>query len=318
MSRIFINPPTLGIIAAQYQSRLDRLGMPCEINKSGKVVTEETLARQAETATALVAGLERIDATFLARSKSLKLIAKYGVGYDNIDIDAARSRGIRITRTLGSNSQAVADCALSAILALLHRLPERHLRTLNGAWDRQFHPALDGLTIAIVGFGRIGSRLASHARHFGWHVLAVDPAKTSVEELDNADALLPLKEALTRADIVSLHYPRLHDRVDIGAREIALMRPGAIFINMARGGLVDEVALAAALRSGHLGGVALDVFAEEPFGNRAQWLGLTNAILTPHIAGSSEAALRTGFEMCLEAIEFAFGLRSEAPRAPFL
>jgi len=318
MSRIFINPPTLGHIANQYRFRLDRLGIPYEINTSGEVVSETTLARQAETATAIVAGLERLDAPFLARSRSLKLIAKYGVGYDNIDVEAARDRGIRITRTLGSNSQAVADCAIAAILALLHRMPERHHQILSGDWYRHVHPALDGLTIAIIGYGRIGSRLAHHAKHFGWKVLAVDPAKSSVEELADADELIALAEALERADIVSLHYPRLHDRVDIGAREIASMRPSAIFVNMARGGLVDEAALSEALRAGQLGGVALDVFAEEPFRDRAQWLGLTNAILTPHIAGSSEAALKTGFEMCLEAIEFAFGFRSEQPRASFL
>ena len=316
--RIFINPPTLAAVVDDYRDRLNCLGYPYVVNRSGRALNQVALQTQAETALAIIAGLETLNAAFFERAKQLKIIAKYGVGYDNIDLNAARAHGVQITRTCGSNTQSVADCAFSAILALLHRFPQRHTQVLAGEWDRTCHSSAQGHSIAIIGFGRIGSCLAKHAKYIGWHVLAVDKALKSNQELINADELCRLDDALQRADIVSLHYPRTNNAVDFTRAQFNRMKDGAIFINMARGGLVDEGALADMLKSGKLSGAALDVFQDEPLRNPDRWRGIPNLLLTPHIAGSSHHALRNGFEMSLETIEFALGLRKDRPRAQFI
>ncbi len=318
MSELFINPPTLHSVLDRYIDRIDGLGLSYQVNTTGRALTPEELAEQSQSAIAIIAGLEPYQAGFFQGAHQLKTLAKFGVGYDNIDVDAARNAGVSVSITTGSNAQSVADYTISSILALICRLPQRNHCVLNGRWVRNTHPSFDDITIGVVGYGRIGSRVARRAKQFDWHVLAVDPKFDSLNDLPHADELVLIDEALARADVLSLHYPKASDDTDFGARELATLRKGAVFVNMARGGLVDEAALASLLRNGHLSGAAIDVFSSEPLTDLSLWQDLPNVLLSPHVAGSSTAAIETGLEMCIEVIEHRLGLRQEAPRATFI
>lgn len=318
MAELYINPPTLHQLMDRYIDRIEGLGLSYEINSSGRSVAPEAMAEQSRNAVAIVAGLESYQSSFFEDARNLTTLAKFGVGYDNIDVEAAQQRGVAVSVTTGSNAQSVADYTIAAILSLVCRLPQRHHCVLQGHWVRSSHPSFDDITLGIVGYGRIGSRVAKRARQFGWRVLAVDPKFDSVEQLPDADALLSLEEIVGQVDVLTLHYPKSSDTADLGPGELAKMRPGSILVNMARGGLVDDVALASSIREGHLSGAAIDVFSSEPPTDLGHWDGLPNVLLSPHVAGSSMGALETGFEMCLEVIEYRHGLRKEAPRATFL
>ena len=238
-----------------------------------------------------IASTDPFDATVLAAVPDLRVIARVGVGTDSIDLAAAADHGVVVTVTPGANDATVAEHAVALMLALVRRVCEQDAAVRRGEWPRtgdHVPGSLRGATVGLVGLGRIGRRTAGLLRAFGAGVLAADPA---VAEAPAGIALVALDELLARSDIVSLHVPLLPATAGLlGAAEIARMRPGAMVVNTARGGLVDEDALLAALRSGRLGGAALDVFAAEPPAG-SPLLALPNVIATPHVAGLSPASV---------------------------
>ncbi|THF60517.1 hydroxyacid dehydrogenase [Pseudothauera rhizosphaerae] len=246
----------------------------------------------------IVRNRTQVTAELLARAPALRVIGRLGVGLDNIDLDTCRTRGIAVHHAPGANAQAVAEYALAMTLVTLRGSYGATAEVAAGAWPRA---ALGnggeaaGRTLGLVGFGDIGQRTARLARAIGLGVVAYDPAHGPDAPVWQSSGVecVDLPTLLARADAVSLHLPlNPATRGLFGRDTLARMRPGAVLINTARGGIVDEAALADALRRGHLSGAALDVFAHEPLPSGSPLAGLPNVWLTPHVAGLTREANR--------------------------
>jgi phosphoglycerate dehydrogenase-like enzyme len=234
-----------------------------------------------------VVSTDPFDATVFAAAPELRVLARTGVGIDAIDVAAATAAGVVVTTTPGANEQTVADHTLALMLALIRRVVEHDASVRRGEWNRNgaltaWH--LHGQTVGIVGYGTIGRAVGDRVRAFGAATLVFDPALPAAETVE-------LDELLEASDVVTLHVP-LTERTRglIGERELALMRPEAIVVNTARGGLVDEAALADALAAGRLRGAGLDVFEVEPPA-RSRLLELPNVVLSPHTGGLSVGSI---------------------------
>ena len=237
----------------------------------------------------------RVDADLLESAKTLKVVGRLGVGLDNLALDELKARGVTTTWAPGANAVSVAEYVLGAMLELSRRFSSISAAVHGGVWDRQGAIGFElyGKTLGIVGLGDIGSRLAKRAAAFGMKLLASDPVvhDNSFAVQEYGIELFELKELLERADFVSLHAPLLPSTKHlVNAETLALFKPSAYLINTARGGLVDEQALANALKQGKLAGAALDVRESEPPGDNDPLRGLPNIVLTPHIAGVTEAS----------------------------
>jgi D-3-phosphoglycerate dehydrogenase len=237
-----------------------------------------------------IVGLERIDDAILDRVPELTVISKYGVGLDGLDIDAIARRGIKLGWTGGVNRRSVAELTMAFAIALLHRVPETWTALRAGTWQRCIGRQLTGRTVGIIGCGFVGKDLVSLLAPFHCRVLAHDIRDYADFYRANGVTPVSLDRLLAEADIVTLHVPLDRStRGMIGAAELSKMRRGAMLINAARGGLVDEEALAAALESGHLAGAACDVFNVEPDAHPTL-LAQPTFLATPHIGGSTEEA----------------------------
>jgi phosphoglycerate dehydrogenase-like enzyme len=248
-------------------------------------------------------GLRRIAADDVARGTKLRLIQKIGIGVDTIDLAAAKARGVAVCNMPGANARAVAEMSLLLMLACLRRLPVLDRATRDGqGWRlppdfRESLGELGGRTVGLVGFGAIPQILAPVLAALGAEIVYTATAPKS----GAAGTFVTLDELLRVSDIVSLHLPQTeHTAGMIGAAEIARMKPGAILVNTARGGLVDQPALTAALRSGHLSAAGLDVFADEPIQAGEPLLGLDNVVLTPHLAWLSGGTLSRSLTIAVE------------------
>jgi D-3-phosphoglycerate dehydrogenase len=242
-----------------------------------------------------IVGLERIDDAVLAQVPELRIISKYGVGLDGLDIEAMARRGIRLGWTGGVNRRAVSELTLGFALALLHRVPETSVALRRGDWQKLVGRQLTGRVFGIVGCGFVGQDLVRLLAPFGCRILAHDIRDYAEFYRVHRVTPVTLERLLAESDIVSLHVPLDRStRGMIGAAQLAAMRPGTFIINAARGGLIDEAALAAALAGGHLAGAACDVFAIEPDAD-PMLLAQPTFLGTPHIGGStSEAQLAMG------------------------
>ena len=234
------------------------------------------------------------DAVFAA-CPNLRLISIWGVGTDNIDLQAAATRGITVCNTPGANAIAVGEHVIALMLAVARKLPriDRDMRA--GEWPRDMLGQLHGKTLGVFGTGAIGTHVAHLARAFGMTVLEWSARRGSIEERD---------EILRRSDFVSLHV-RLtpQTRGFIGAREFSLMKPGAILINTGRGALVDRDALHDALAHQRITGAGLDVFHDEPLKAGDPILGFANTVLSPHNAGQTPEVRRDGLSLTIENVE---------------
>lgn len=271
--------------------------------------TPEELVGLLGDAVAAVVSTDPFTAAVLERAPRLRVVARVGVGYDTVDVDAAAARGIAVTTTPGANDDSVADHAVGLMLAVTRRIVEQDAAVRRGDWtsrSRLIGWDLYGKTVGVVGLGRIGLGVARRLRGFSTHVLATDPV---VASSDHAE-LVPLDELLERADLVTLHVPLSPaTRGLLGARELALLKPEAILVNTSRGGVVDEAALAEALAAGRLRGAGLDVFEDEP-PPRSALFELPNVVLTPHLAGvTAESAQR----MLAQAVECVLDVLAGRP-----
>jgi D-3-phosphoglycerate dehydrogenase len=231
----------------------------------------------------------------------LRVLARVGVGVDSIDLDAATEAGVVVTTTPGANDQAVADHTLALILAAVRRVVEADASVRRGEWRRGRDDCgweLHGRTVGIVGLGAIGQAVARRVRGFDCVVLAYDVVPRSVDGVE----MVPLAELLERSEIVTVHVPLLEEtRGLIGRAEMDLLRPEAIVVNAARGGVVDENALVEALTSGHIRGAALDVFVEEPPAG-SPLLALPNVVLSPHVAGLSVDSMQRMLRLAARSV----------------
>jgi len=237
-----------------------------------------------------IVGLERVDEEVLSQLPDLKVISKYGVGLDGLDVPAIARRGIKLGWTGGVNRRSVAELTLAFALAMFHRVPECDVALRRGHWQKLVGRQLSGRTVGIIGCGFVGKEVVALLAPFECRVLAHDIRDYPDFYQTHRVTPVPLKPLLQESDVVSIHVPLDRSTTGmIGAAQLADMRPGAFLINAARGGLVDEDALAAALESGHLAGAACDVFAMEPDAN-PRLLALPTFLGTPHIGGSSQEA----------------------------
>ncbi len=297
------------VTRAVFPEVLDYLAPQFDVstNQDDKTFTPEELAQAlADKNGALITLSERIDAALLARCPKLKAVCNIAVGYNNIDLPACRARGVMATNTPGVLDDSTADFTWALILATARRVTEaeRYLRA--GRWTgwslsqllgRDVHHA----TLGILGMGRIGQAVARRARGFDMTVLYHNSRRLSAEvEKSCHAAYVSMDELLARADILTIHTPytpATHHIMD--AARLARMKPGAILINAARGGVVDDAALLDALKRGTLAAAGLDVYENEPALNPA-FLKLDNVVLTPHIASSTETTRRRMAMMAAE------------------
>ena len=252
----------------------------------------DALAAAAGVADALVVrNRTQVRGALLAGARRLAVVGRLGVGLDNIDVPACEARGIEVIPATGANARAVAEYVVGTAMALLRGAYASTAEVSAGRWPRAALSngrEVAGRTLGVVGFGGIGRLTARLGRAIGMRTIGCDaqiPADAAVWR-DEGVAPRTCDALLAEADVVSLHVPLLPStRNLIDARALAAMKPGTVLINTARGGVVDEAAVAAALRSGHLGGAALDVFDAEPLPAGSPLAGAPNLILTPHVAG---------------------------------
>ncbi|OGO38820.1 MAG: hypothetical protein A2W35_17515 [Chloroflexi bacterium RBG_16_57_11] len=248
-----------------------------------------------------IAGLDEIDASVLEAGKQLKVIARYGVGVDRVDLQAATRLGIVVTNTPGANSGAVAELTVALILALARHLCQANQATHRGEWPRITGIGLQQKTIGLVGFGRIGREVAIRLKAFSPQVLAYDPNLAPEEIARYAVEPVTLEALLARADFVSLHAPVVPStRNMVNSQFLSVMKPGAFLVNTARGELVDEEALIEALQSGRLQGAALDCFRKEPPDQNHPLLQLPQVILSPHSGSHTDQAVFQMGQMALK------------------
>lgn len=273
--------------------------------ESTTVVDEDALVRLLRGHDSAIVGLEPVNDRVLSQLPELRVISKYGVGLDGLDVAAIARRGIRLGWTGGVNRRSVAELTLAFAIALLHRVPECDVALRRGQWHKVVGRQLTGKIIGIIGCGAVGQDLVRLLAPFACTVLANDirdyPEFYAAYHVTPVD----LADLLAAADIVTLHVPLdASTKGMIGAAELAKMRPGTFIINSARGGLVDEEALAGALERGHLAGAACDVFQIEPDAN-PRLAALPTFLGTPHIGGSTHEAQLAMGRAAIEGLETA-------------
>lgn len=255
-----------------------------------------------------------VDADLLEASPQLIAVGRLGVGLDNIDMDAAAAANVDVFPAYGGNAVSVAEYVLGAMLYLSRGIFSMTESMRAGHWPRQGHAfgrELSGKTLGLVGFGSIARHVGRRASAFDMTIVASDPFIPEDDPVWSEARRVGLETLLTIADVVSVHVPLAPDTrhlIDEGA--LGLMKDDAILINTSRGGVVDETALAAALRDGSLGGAALDVFDPEPLGpdSAAKFEGLDNIVLTPHVAGNSREAVDRIASRTVDSVLSALGL----------
>lgn len=264
-------------------SLLEASGIPFQIHTSGKRITRAELLDKAGDATAILAGVEPYDADLFNQLPALRCISRCGVGVDAIDLSAAREHGVTVANTPDSPVQAVAELALTMFLSLSRNIP-RQTKLMSGRrWERVESHLLQGRTVGLVGFGRIGRRVAELCLAFGAKVYVYDPF-VPVEEISSLGGVpVSFDELLATSDILSLHASKGESGHPLlGSDEFARMKSGAIVVNLARGDMIDEDALIEALRTGRVSGAGLDVFLSEPY--TGELCDFPQVILTPHSA----------------------------------
>jgi D-3-phosphoglycerate dehydrogenase / 2-oxoglutarate reductase len=256
-------------------------------------MTREELLREVADADALVVrSVTRVDAEVLEAGARLKVVGRAGIGLDNVDVAAATRLGVLVVNAPQSNVISAAEHTVALVLAQARNIPQAHARLRDGHWERsRFEGAeLYGKTLGIVGLGRVGALVAQRLNAFGMRLLAYDPYVSRDRAAQMGVELASLTEVLARADVVTVHLPKTPETTGlIGDRELAAMKPGARLVNTARGGIVDEVALAKAVEAGHLAGAALDVFVEEPT-TQSPLFDLDEVVVTPHLGASTAEA----------------------------
>lgn len=270
---------------------------------------EELLERAVDADAIIVRRLTQVRGALLDSMSRCKVVGRLGVGLDNIDVATCEARGIKVIPAPGANARSVAEYVIATAMMLVRTAYVATDEVVEGQWPKarlNLGREILGRTLGIVGFGSIGKLTADLARNLGMHVLVYDP---SLEGKDTTGCLpVELAELLAKSDVVTLHVPLTPATKNlVNAKSIQGMKDGAIVVNAARGGIVDEDALLSALRSGKLGGAAIDAFDNEPLGVCPQYRGFKNLILTPHIAGvtieSEERVNHVVVEAVLKALQ---------------
>jgi D-3-phosphoglycerate dehydrogenase len=287
------------------EARVKKLGEVAIHTERGADREDELIRRIGDAEVVInIRAHARFTERVLGRAPRLRLISIWGTGVDNVDLEACRRRGVTVTNTPGVNADAVAEHALALMLAVQRRIPALDREVRAGQWPRGLLVEAHGKTLGLIGLGEIGRRVAGFGRALGMTVLAWTFRRDDARAVAAGARPVALDALLREADVVSLHL-RLADetRGFLSAERLALMKPTAVLVNTARGGLVDRAALVAALRDGRLSGAGLDVFHEEPVPAGDPLLALENVVLTPHNAGMTRQVIEAGLHRAVENVE---------------
>lgn len=259
-------------------------------NESGKPLSEEDLIPKLHGCDGYIAGLDQITQKVLVSCPGLKVVSRYGAGYDRVDINAARDLNIKVTNTPGVNAQAVGELTFGLILSVARKIPYLNHETRDGHWIRSTGMELKGKTLGILGLGAIGKVVAQCAQGFGMKVIAYDPFMNEVYCKEHQIKSVSFEELMRCSNVVSLHLPLTNDTHHlINAASIDLLPDGAILVNASRGGIIDEDAAYTALKKGKLAGLGLDAFEVEP-PTASPLFELDNVIVTPHTGAHTKEA----------------------------
>ena len=269
-------------------------------NPIGKPLSEDELIPLLEGCEGCIAGLDNYSAKVIESAKSLKVISRYGVGVDRVDLAAARANNIVVCNTPGVNAQAVADLTFALLLSVVRQVPALDRKTREGQWPRSVGTEIYGKTIGIVGLGAVGKAVARRAAGFSMRVLACDPTIDREFVESNGLVQTDFDTVIREADILSLHLPLTDETWRLISGDVMkAMKKGSVIINTARGGLVDEAAAYELLVSGHLGGMGLDVYEKEPPQN-SPLFDLDNVAFTPHSGAHTTEATEGMAEMSVQ------------------
>lgn len=307
-ARLLVTPTSYGKNDPRLRSELERLVGEVIYNSTGKPLSSAEVACLLPGIDGYIAGLDRIDRAALEHADRVKVIARYGVGVDCVDLQAAKEKNIVVTNTPGANSASVAELALGLMLALARQIPEAAAATRQGQFPRLPGVSLVNKTVGILGLGAIGKQFVLRLAGFNCRILAYDPYPDVDFAKEHAVEFTSLNDLLSRADFISLHLPLLPTTsAMVDAAFLSKMKRGAFLVNTARGELVDEGALADALETGHLRGAALDVLAQEPPHPTHPLLRLPQVIATPHIGAQTDEATNlmgwTALKDCLAVLQ---------------
>ena len=307
-----VSPATLAVFAAE---------------PGWEVLTHDQLpnglpAALADADALVVRSAVQVDDALMEHAPKLRVVGRAGVGVDNIDADAATRRGIVVMNTPGANAVAVAELTIGLMLALARKVPAANATMHAGKWEKKNLQGaeLRGKTLGILGLGRIGLEVAKRARGFGVEIIGSDPFVSAAVARENGIKLATLDELIAGSDYITLHVGLTPQTAGvINAKSLAAMKKGVRIVNCARGELIEDAALVEALKSGHVAGAALDVFAVEPLKD-SPYFGLDNVILTPHIAGSTaEAQEAVGIQIAMQVREYLkLGVVQNAVNLPSL
>lgn len=306
--RLLVTPTSYGKNDPSLRTELMALCGEVIFNDTGKPLRAAEVARLLPGVDGYIAGVDEVTAEALAAADRLKVIARYGVGVDQVDLAAAKARGIVVTNTPGANSVSVAELTIGLLLALARHVPEASVATQGGAWPRLSGLSLRGKTVGLVGFGSIGREVAKRLAGFEGKLLAYDPYANPDAARSLGAELVTLPQLLTAADFVSLHLPVTPEtRKLVDDAFLAQMKQGAYLVNTARGELIDEDALVRSLAGGHLRGAALDVLTQEPPPPDHPLLAMKQVLVTPHAGAHADDAMnamgRMAMEDCLRVLQ---------------
>jgi D-3-phosphoglycerate dehydrogenase len=286
-------------------SAVEQLGTGVEIRHVDGTDRPALLAAVADADALIVRSATRVDAEVFAASHRLQVVARAGVGLDNVDVPAATARGVMVVNAPTSNIVSAAEHALALLLAAARHIPSADASLRAGKWARSSLTGteINGKVAGIVGLGKIGQLVAQRLAAFGTSLIAYDPYVSPAMAAQLGIELVDLDELLSRADLISIHLPKTPETLGlIGKDQLAITKPGVIIVNAARGGLVDEDALAEAVRSGHVGGAGIDVYLTEPT-TSSPLFELPQIVVTPHLGASTvEAQDRAGTDVACSVL----------------
>jgi D-3-phosphoglycerate dehydrogenase / 2-oxoglutarate reductase len=295
-----VSLPVVLIADKLAESTVAALGDQVEVRWVDGPDREKLLAAVPEADALLVRSATTVDAEVIAAAPKLKIVARAGVGLDNVDVDAATARGVLVVNAPTSNIHSAAEHALALLLSAARQIPAADATLRERTWKRSSFSGVEifDKTVGVVGLGRIGQLVAQRLAAFGAHIVAYDPYVSQARAAQLGIELLPLDELLGRADFISVHLPKTKETAGLlGKENLAKTKPGVVIVNAARGGLIDEQALADAINSGHVRAAGLDVFSTEPCTD-SPLFDLPQVVVTPHLgASTAEAQDRAGTDV---------------------
>lgn len=289
--KILIAPRSFASFSDKSLKMLTERDYKIKRNNTGRPYKKEEMLKLIRDVDGIIIGIDELSAEIIEEANELKVISKYGIGLDNIDIDTATNKKIVVTNTPTANVDAVADLTFGLILSLARRIPEANKKTKSGKWEKIIGKSVWKKTIGIIGLGKIGKQVVKRAQGFEMNILAFDIVKDKKFAQKYGIKYVNLEKLLQKSDYISIHVP-LNDatRNMISYEELGKIKKDAFLINTSRGGIVDEEALYDALRNSKLRGAALDVYNNEPL-RESPLKELDNVIMTPHIGAYTEEAV---------------------------